>query len=109
MAKCDICGETTSIHDMESLRDSYQLPNVKDMCRTCTAWADDQLWKIREGNAVELKRRIAKRVAARVGPKPRRWWQFLTKTAAPSANTESLVAAITAAQGRAHEKPLNLD
>jgi hypothetical protein len=63
MAKCDICGNTASIHDMESLRDCYQLPHVKDMCRTCSKWADKQLDEVRAANAGELKRRIAARVA----------------------------------------------
>lgn len=62
MAKCDICGKTASILEMESLRDCYQSEGVKDVCRECSKWADDQLWKIRDENATELKRRIAVRV-----------------------------------------------
>ena len=77
MAKCDICGKTASIHDMESLRDCYQLPSVKDMCQTCSKWADDQLWEIRAANAGELKRRIAIRVA---NPKPPSIWRRLFKS-----------------------------
>lgn len=80
MAKCDICGNTASIHDMESIRDSYQLPHVKDVCRTCCKWADDQLWEIRAGNAGELKRRIAERAA---NPKPPSIWRRLFKSNTP--------------------------
>lgn len=70
MAKCDLCNETVSASSMEALRDLYRTDTVRDLCPSCMKWANDELDKIRDSAAPELKRRIA----ARALPKPRRRW-----------------------------------
>jgi len=59
---------------MESLRDCYQSATIKDVCPTCSSWADKQLDEIRDANAPELRRRLAERAIKK--HKPTLWQRF---------------------------------
>lgn len=61
MAKCDICGATAPVHEMEDLLDIYRTTEIQSMCRPCSAWANTELWRIRGENATTLKTRICER------------------------------------------------
>ncbi len=61
MAKCDICGTTSSLYEMTDLLDSYRTDDIRSLCRSCEKWVNAELWKIRDENCETLKERIRER------------------------------------------------
>jgi len=91
MAKCDLCGKTTSALELEQLIDGLRVPGVTDICRDCANWVT----KVRAKEISESIQRTRCAIAARAKI-PRRWWHWFLNPRPREKELSDQLAAVTA-------------
>lgn len=65
------------MYELETLRDCFQVGQIKDVCPKCRAWADKQIGEIHSKTAPEVRRRIVERIGLK--SKPSIWRRLFTR------------------------------
>jgi hypothetical protein len=75
MAKCDLCGADCRATELETLLDSYQLPNVRDVCPDCRRWANKLKADMLDEIGPRMRAAITERKGLPAAPQPVAFWR----------------------------------
>ena len=75
MAKCDLCGKSCKVHELQQLLPAYQVDDVEDICTECTKWAN----KVKGDLLLQIPERMREAVKQKIGMPQKPIWMFWSK------------------------------